>query len=397
MDPRDRIRSLLTRLRRALPAIVLAVIGNFALARLGVLHGLEHWVLDLELIASGEKASNVVVVNISDADYDELFGARSPLDPHKLHSLIDAIAKSKPRIIGVDIETTHPDFRAFIIDPSWPPVLWERDVSTAGIGEASIEPLDILGAQNPTLNASSGIPILLDDPDDKVTRFYVRCIKTAMGPLPSFVHAAALGYNRQDPGRIAQSCRVHTDDHPTFIRYFLRDRGPLNATQLIALSAAQRDDDDVPFPALTDKLVLLGGSYRGLDRHFTPIGSQPGVLVLANAIETELNGGTVSPLPRWKLFALELVASAILVFMFHATSTRFILIFGLPAVLVFSFTLSAIVFDSSARFVNFAPMLLVVLAFEIYEHVRHKLIHDAFASHGLDKPTAKRRRSRLHL
>ena len=104
----------------------------------------------------------------------------SPLRAGKLHDLINAIALSRPAVIGVDIDTSHPQFRDFKIEGDWPPIIWERDISTNGqIVEGEEEPLDVLGGQNSNTNQNSGIPILLVDPEDKATRLYTRCLRTA--------------------------------------------------------------------------------------------------------------------------------------------------------------------------------------------------------------------------
>ena len=387
---RDRTRPALLRLRRALPVVIVAIIANFALARFGVLHGLEHWVTDIELKMWSQTASAVAIVTITDEDYDEIFNGRSPLDPDRLHELIAAIDASAPRVIGVDIDTTHEDFRRFTVDPGWRArIIWEREISTRGMQGGAIEPLDVLGGRDPSRNASSGIPVLLDDPEDKVTRLYTRCVDTKVGPQPSFVYASVQAYRNPKAQDIARSCRGQDADEPKFIRSF-RQSQPLRAGHVLAKARSSKDTE--PDPELHDKLVLIGGTYRDFDRHFTPGGSQPGVVILANAIETELKGGGAAVVPRWKLFALEFVASAILICLFHAASVRTIVIYGIPAALVVSVAFSTAIFQSSSRLFSFAPTLLAVLAFEIYEHIRHKAILDAFSPSKHDKP--KRRKSR---
>jgi hypothetical protein len=50
------------------------------------------------------------------------------LDPQQLYRLIDAIARSDPKVIGVDIDTSDPSFRDLKPDPRWPPVVWARNI-----------------------------------------------------------------------------------------------------------------------------------------------------------------------------------------------------------------------------------------------------------------------------
>jgi len=69
----------LARLGRTLAAIVLAIACNYTLSRLGLLHGLERLVLDWEMTAGNRATADIVIVKISDLEYDDFFGGRSPL------------------------------------------------------------------------------------------------------------------------------------------------------------------------------------------------------------------------------------------------------------------------------------------------------------------------------
>jgi hypothetical protein len=278
--------------------LLLAVIGTYLLNRSGILHGLEHWALDLELASRGQPKSEIAIVDISDADYDDVFDGRSPLNPEKLHDLIGAIARSKPKLIAVDIDTSHKDFHNFKIDPNWPPVIWERDISrTSGERGEEMKPLDVLGGQ-PEPNRS-GIPVLFDDPDDKVTRFYMRCIDTIEGRAPSFVYIAATAFRDGNFIPPASACADRSSTRLAFIRYSLDGEKFLPAARVLELSDKKgKGRGEQIIPELANKLVLLGGSFGDYDRHFTPLGAQPGVLVLANAIQTELDGNFMKASPN---------------------------------------------------------------------------------------------------
>jgi len=391
MASHSRKRTFLSSLRRALPAIVLAITGTYILSRLGTLHGLERLALDAEMAASPRPSTSICLVEITDMDYDDIFGGRSPLQPEKLHDLISAIALSRPAVIGVDIDTSHPQFRNLTIEPDWPPVIWERDMSTNGrIGEKD-EPLDILGGQDPRINRSSGVPVLLDDPEDKETRLYTRCVKTKAGSEPTFVYALATAY-RSATSKITIDSRKICDSgieapmQPLLIRYALRQGGTLyekDAAQVLGLSDKKENGGQgQTVPDFLNKIVLIGGTYRDLDRHYSPIGVLPGVAVLANAIDTELEGGAVKASPRWVLFGLEFLASALLVLLFHqyAMSPGMALAWGVPLTVVLSLIFSFFSFHTFSRFVNFAPTLLAVLIFEVYEYVRHESILGAARS-----------------
>lgn len=377
------------RFRRAIVAMLLAVAATFILNRLGVLNGVEHLVLDAEMGASSEPSADIAVVNITDADYDNIFGGHSPLSPTKLYDLIDAIALSDPAVIAVDIDTSHPQFQGLNIEPYWPTTIWERDVSTNDLAyEAQIEPLDVLGGKDPSLNERSGIPTLLDDPEDKVTRLYTRCVATKAGLEWSLVSLVVTTYQeakeKRTQGTTQTSCATNVKNpvQPFLIRYSLKPGATLfekDAAQVLGLSGKIESGGlSEKIPEFDGRIVLLGGTYRDFDRHTTPIGTLVGVRVLANAIQTELDT-PVRALPWWGLFALEFLAGFLMVLVFHflAVSLRRALVVGVLVTVVVALGFSYASFRTVSRFASFAPTLLAVLVFEIYEHVRHKSIEAA--------------------
>jgi CHASE2 domain-containing sensor protein len=386
---RKRKRSFLATFRTAVPAIILAIAGAYVLSRLGTLHGLEHVALNAEMAAS-HRSSNICLVEITDSDYEDIFGGRSPLQPDKLHDLINAVAMGKPAMIGVDIDTSHPQFKALIPEANWPPVVWERDIANnRDTTKAEIEPLDVLGGQNPLINKSSGVPALLDDPEDKVTRLYTRCVRTRAGLEPTLVSAVVSAYRSQaalEPCRGTGPTDVGLE--PLFIKYSLGEAAVCHkdAAQMLGIMKTYQDGGQSQLLAeFSNKAVLIGGTYGDSDRHFTPIGTLPGVEVLANAIQTELDGEGIQAHSRWLLFVIEFAASTFIVLFFHlfALSPGRALAWGLPLTVVGSVLLSILSFHTFSRFVTFAPTLFAVLVFETYEHVRHEAILGSVRSeHG---------------
>ncbi len=371
------------RVRRALVAILLAIAATFVLSRAGTLHGLERLALDWELAVSRQSSSDIVLVKITDADYSKQFQGKSPLDPQQLHDLISAIAVSQPLVIAVDIDTSHPQFRTMQLEKNWPKVIWERDKAPNHPAEEErIQPLDVLGGQDSKLNQGSGLPVLLDDPEDRTTRLYTRCVATQAGAGSSFAYAVANTYHSlKSQGQSGQAidCKHQVDTQPLFIRFSLQQGSSLyekDATQVLGLSGKQ--DNNAPgqsIPQFSQKIVLLGGTYGDCDRHFTPIGTLPGAIVLANAIQTEIDGGGAAAFPRWFLFVIEFVAGALLVLLFHwfPVPGKVMVWWFLIAVLM-SLGLSLLLFHTFSRFVSFFPTLVAVVIFEIYEHLRQRSV-----------------------
>jgi urea transporter len=115
----------------------------------------------------------------------------------------------------------------------------------------------------------------------------------------------------------------------------------------------------------------LGGTYLDFDRHFTPLGMQPGAIVLANALQSELTGAAVVP-SHLALFFLEALAATLLVLGFHvlALSPAVMLIGGSALAIALAAAFSYLSYSSMSGLKVFAPTLMAVLVFEIYEYVR---------------------------
>ena len=276
---------------------MLALIGLLSLRVSGATTALENWILDLELkLGSGAvQKTEIAIVNITDEEYDQFFGGKSPLNVLELNTLIDAIRhhtrveaarQNVPKlVIGVDIDTSDQSFWDFTNVSDWQDVIWERDVFIRNDG---IVPVDVLAGRYPELIGRSGIPQLRDDPVGKSTRFYTRCIETAVGRVPSFVSAVAGASRLKDV-----ECKDIGADWLQYITY----TGSYSLDQqdniIPARAFLQPDTENQLFKLKDKKAVLLGGSYRDFDRHFTPLGVKTGVEILANAIQTELDQSSI--------------------------------------------------------------------------------------------------------
>src|SRR5260370_12286928 len=116
---------LATELRRTVPLVIGISILNFLLASFGVLRPIQLGVLDawLRIQALRPDPKTIVIVAITNDDYESLFKSTSPLDPSELRKLIDAIALGRPKVIGVDIDTSDARFKDLQLDKRVPPVV----------------------------------------------------------------------------------------------------------------------------------------------------------------------------------------------------------------------------------------------------------------------------------
>jgi CHASE2 domain-containing sensor protein len=369
---------------RLITSIMFILVMVSVLSRLGVLHKLETLIHDTKMRSNDPPAeSDVAVVRITDEDYQKIFGGKSPLNPVELQSLINAIAKGKPKVIGVDIVTTDKQFQDIQIADWWPPIIWYREAveiprqewpaNATGNEQGPVEPLSVLGGKGPEFDANSGLPLLIEDAEDKVTRRYRRMIETTEGLFPSFPWAVV----RKFPTDKTRELKESTDD--LFIRYSMDRDGTHRFTQTASGARKLAEGGLPPDNPFKDKIVLLGGSYLGQDKHDTPLGRMSGVDILAQVIETELQGGGDKALNRSTTRTLAIFEAVIVVVLFQLFQHfRFFKALGLNllALSITALVCSYFAFGSLWRVTYFLPLLLLVLIYEFgVEYYSHLIKH----------------------
>ena len=374
-----RSASLLRRLIRALPAILFLVLLVWIFGHVGILHKLERIASDTEMLLNrGTEDSKVALVTITDEDYKSMFGGVSPLQPEKLEELITAVVKGGPAVVCVDVDTSSQAFRHRFQVHNWEShIVWEREIRDIPedadmSSNKRIVPLDVLGGKvdlDPSRN-STGLPMLIEDAEDKVTRRYRRVINTSVGDLPSLPWAAVKAYFENRPDELA---KLPESSEDLLIRFVPAAR----PSRRINLSASKAQDLASHWPEaspIRNKIVILGGSYLDQDRHDTPIGRLTGSEVLANVVETELNGGGFKPPSELLLFALELFEAFVLILLFHVRRLPSAVVISILLAPILSAVCSRIAFGDWIHVWHFLPIIVGLIVFEIYEHYRRSTV-----------------------
>jgi CHASE2 domain-containing sensor protein len=381
--------SLVHRIVRALPAILFLVLLVTLLGHLGILHKLETVASDAQMQLNRVPwDSRVAIVTITNDDYRDIFGGTSPLNPRKLEQLIDDISKGEPSVICVDIDTSAAQFKNNFNIGKWRPhIVWEREVSElpedADIAnKEKIEPLDVLGGKqnlDPSIN-STGLALLKDDAEDKVTRRYNRVIPTRVGNLPSLPWATVEAYFKDNPDQLATISESGED-------LLIRFSSDPQRSHRVNLTASKVHELALQWPIaspIRNKIVVLGGSFLGQDRHDTPIGRIAGDEVIANVVETELNGGGYKPPSKLLMFILELFEGFFLILIFHICRLLNALVTTVLLAPLLAIICSLIAFGDWIHIWHFLPILLGLIFFEVYEHYRRRavprLYHDLTGS-----------------
>jgi hypothetical protein len=357
---------------RSALSLVTAVVLSAVFYRLGVLHRLEPAFDQLESRLEPSKGtSDVALVVIDDEDYQKLFQSQSPLAPETLQYLINAIALGRPKVIGVDIDTSDLQFKSLEIPEWWPPLVWQRSVQDypgSNIQTEKPQAVNILGGRDPSLNANSGLALLIDT-EGNVTRRYQREIDTTSGILPSFPWAIISKFNSIK----TKNLRPSTEE--LVIRYSGgANRFRFSASRLLELYKGGGWTGHSP---IEGRIVLLGGSYGVGDRHETPLGTMTGVEVLSNVIETELSGGGHHPPNTLVIILLLSFEGFGTVFIFHRLKFSKALAWSVPGMILLSAACSLLAYGSLTQLPYFLLLLVALIVYQGFEAFRHRAILEA--------------------
>lgn len=248
---------------------------------------IERWIDGFAVQVFPIKASDaIVVLDITSSDLDKYFGrAHNPLDPAILQRIIEQIASARPSVIAVDIDTAHVIYSR-LSEILWGAnIVWARGATPDRIHSDQWILDKFLGGNEKSVTVNSGLAFLIDDPDDGRTRSYEKAVEIAPGKLvPTFQSQTAKAF-------LHSHGRSYDESNPTTPRS-IEFRDPKTRLTLpVSLVLEDRHDGVRWRDYVADRIVLLGGTYDYADRHQTSFGEMAGVHVLANAIDTELDGG----------------------------------------------------------------------------------------------------------
>lgn len=355
-------RGFWRRLVGASPFIVGGVLLTLLYSNTALFRQLETGALDIQmLLRKPPDSSDIVVVRITNDDYQNpnLFHGKSPLDPAKLQDIIGAIASAKPKVIGIDLDTSAKEFQTIKPLPEWPPIIWARSAVYSNVSRKYILS-DALGGNN--LHSCCGLVTQKVDTDGVIRR-YTRWYDTDAGPMPSLPWAVLREF-RKDDGHVAEPSNLNED---LFISYAGAPKySPVleaKASQILEMSHQRNWADN---NLLKDKMVLLGGDYAVQDEHETPTGWMLGVEVLASIIETEQTGGGRQPIGRPMVLLLAVIDSIVLLLVIHSGLRKALLI-SVVLIPLLALVCSMFVFGSTIYVGYFILILGAVLINQMYE------------------------------
>jgi CHASE2 domain-containing sensor protein len=338
-------------------------------------------------------STNVVIVEITDEDYEKLFSAHSPLNPEKVLQLIQKVELLDPVAIGVDLDTQDHSWASADRDRNYPnqdqmrKIVWAEvpeEVSLPEEASPKLRLTPILGGRHPSQYTVTCAVTRFPQEVDGVVRKYTdsflvdsseeRCARENQStknvladwwkaaeahipghpkadskdlgtPVQSFHHALVERFREKPNGKSPRSIGGRSE--------YLRFTGGRYDFQIIKAGALLEWSEEnqsktkpwVP-DTLTRKIVLIGGSFSAArDEYMTPVGKMPGVELIGHAIEAELDSAGTEKI--WLLaIPFDIVLGILIVGIFHVAEDRLRWAFwcSVGTMLVCPFLLSAYLF-----------------------------------------------------
>jgi CHASE2 domain-containing sensor protein len=365
--------------------------------------GFEMAVLDSYLSwHSRDMSHDIVLVEITENDYRDIFNATSPLDKFKLLKLIGAVKKYNPSVIGVDIVTDDWQLdcqKAVDVasakrceDELVNQLFALRQQGSPPQGSSKQVPTIVWAATPKTLDAPmilappvGGLPLCADQ--DGVPRFPM----DREGSVRHFESRVQVPCLQGDSGDRDGKCWKLTlartilaaypvqagkaaDEQVIFNFYGDRYRFPtIAASEFISSSGdATKQNQEIEqrrAELLEGKIVLIGGAFQeARDSYFTPLGAMQGVELNALAIQTDLSGGGITHLNELLALLADVVISIFVIGMFYLYEERpktavWLSVLALPTSAAFS----VLLFHTFSYWFNFIPAAGGMVIHQLYE------------------------------
>jgi CHASE2 domain-containing sensor protein len=353
-------------LRHGLRTILAITAIMFLLEQRGCLHRMEMAGLDSFVRFKAPEYSNeIVVVEITDEDYEKTFHSTSPLDADSLARLISNIRSARPKLVAIDIDTSDQSFRKLARQGCqlWPDVIWacvprrphERDHPEHAL-LASLEP--VAGGLMTDFRRI-GVPVFPVDSDGFV-RKYRRQFDTSKGHLPSLSWSIARQYDPAIGERGEEALFNFAGDRYAF--------PVIQAREFLG-----KPDPDAWSKVLGRKIVLVGGDYAAArDSYMTALGEMAGVELIAHATQSDLSHGGIGEGNLLVSAALDVLFGTMLVYVFFRLTLVPAFLIGMLVLVPLCLAGSWMSFKSLAYWVSFVPLVLGMVIHQLYDYAKEQ-------------------------
>ncbi len=271
-------------------AIPLALCNHFFLANLWVMQYPGILLMDgVDAATPKPTAQHTVLVTITPDEYRTEFGRISPLKPDRLGTAVRNLLKLSPKLLAVDLDTSDERFRTLAREFRNSGVIWARGLTREA---GATVPGGFLG--NPSdENALAGIAAFKRDPDWSLRKLDA-CIKVGDATMRTF-HRAIFVAAEKVSGPVCEMYRI-----------------PLTPYRFQTLTLTEAENAHAN---LSNKIVILGGTYDDRDIHPTRGGSEVyGVEIVGSAVESQYAAadepGWKAKVERWAEWPVEFALGA---------------------------------------------------------------------------------------
>jgi CHASE2 domain-containing sensor protein len=315
---------------------------------------LAQWTLD-RFIRSDTRTieDQIVLIDITEEDYNQIFSRRRPLDPATIIELVHAAYVAGAKLIAVDISTADwPEESEKLISrvPPKAAVVWARSFYLDHQSQKPNRRLErLLGDVGTSTSECYGVPALGQEAG--IVRYFYSGLKIGIWQ-PSFINQIV---HRSEHG----SCLPPSDrDEERRIINFSAQIRTESASTLLAQS---RQKDWGRRPEYEDKILILGGSFHsGSDTSVTPVGAMSGLEIVGQALSSAMRRNARKELGKGYSVLID-AGIGVVLFVVGLCGRRAQLVVTVTFVLLLGY-FSLYVFRQYYLFVSFIPFVLGVLA-----------------------------------
>lgn len=313
----------------------------------------------LFLLSPPRPSPDVVLVEIKQCDYRELFNSSSPLEPRVVRQLIQAIGDAGARVIGVDLLTGHWDSADFQgLNP--PKLVWALDAEETGKGTWRLERIERGRGQ------AFGPPAL--EVVDGQVRQYWREPRVeppgddGRGYVESFTNQL-LRYASK--GHVEPSAKPGESETIDFVARPSHFRVIKAGDVLLGAKSPRWKEEKI----MDDKVVLLGGAFReARDQNQTPLGTMYNVEVLANIVSSEMGSPRLHEAGDKETLIVDFLFGLAIVWVSYYQSRPWSVITVPLGAIIVAVGISGVLFSVWRHYLSFMPILVGIVIHAGVEH-----------------------------
>lgn len=329
------------------------------------------------------KAPDIVLVEITDDDYNSMFHGRSPLDRSLIRQLVSTVAQGDPNLIVVDLDVSDPPKEGSNQSRTTLPAEVERGINSLKLSKQP----SILWAQTikrikdpgekpilepvPALKHGSFAPPLFPVDSDGVVRRYLRQIEVnhdgSCKLWPTLAWAAFNGGKTQ-----ADECSEHQEPEDLFFN-FSGDRYTFDTTDansIITMPSSGGSNSQLE-RVFGGKTVVIGGNYGAArDEYFTPAGIRSGMELIAYALESENRSGGIRPASEIVAIVADLLFGLLIVWIGYYFRLPMALLLILVATFLLPILGSYIAFKTWSFWLGFTPIMLAAFLHVVIDNAK---------------------------